>query len=400
MAAQLPDFTPFIPSDPALAGSALPDKVIRLLAASAQLAGQVPPETRRTIVRYMAVINSYYSNLIEGNHTLPHEIRAAQAGELSPDPAKRDLQLESIAHIYVQQWLDEQQPELDVLYTPEFIQAIHREFYLQVPESLHLIKDENGNVVDKVVPGAWRKKTVIVGRHMTPEPAHVAALMRSYCNTYHPDHYKGDRKIMAVMCAHHRLGWIHPFTDGNGRVMRLFTDAALKAIGLQSTGVWCLSRGLARASAQYKSALERADFVRQGDFDGRGVLSEQTLMAFCEFMLDTGLDQVKYMRELLVLDAMHHRIKKYVQARNDGRVPGVGDIKDNAVLVLYNAFINGKLSRAMAIELCGMAERSARRLLAQLKEEGLLSETSSRSDLTWEIPEHAEPWYFPLITPT
>jgi hypothetical protein len=46
-----------------------------------------------------------------------------------------------------------------------------------------------------------------------------------------------------------------------------------------------------------------------------------------------------------------------------------------------------------------MADRTARGLLQQLKEEGLLSETLSRSNLTWEIPEHAEPWYFPELAP-
>jgi hypothetical protein len=53
-----------------------------------------------------------------------------------------------------------------------------------------------------------------------------------------------------------------------------------------------------------------------------------------------------------------------------------------------------------AISSCqGMADRTARGLLQQLKEEGLLSETLSRSNLTWEIPEHAEPWYFPELAP-
>ena len=39
--------------------------------------------------------------------------------------------------------------------------------------------------------------------------------------------------------------------------------------------------------------------------------------------------------------------------------------------------------------------RSVRRLLSQLKEDGLLSETSSHSSLRGEIPGHAEKRYFP-----
>jgi len=67
--------------------------------------------------------------------------------------------------------------------------------------------------------------------------------------------------------------------------------------------------------------------------------------------------------------------------------------------LIFSAFIFGDLKRSEAIELCGMPERSARRLLSQLKAEGLLSETSSRSPLRWEIPEHAEAWYFPNLAP-
>lgn len=396
----LPNFTPFIPSDSALTSSVLPDKAVQLSTASAQLAGQISQATRNTIIHHMAVINSYYSNLIEGNSTLPHEIREAQAGEFSANPVKRDLQLESIAHIHVQEWLEAEKPDLDTLYTPEFIQAIHREFYEHVPESLHEIKDSKGKVIDTVIPGQWREHEVKVGQHVAPSHNDVSALMKTFCEAFHPARYSGDRKVIAVMCAHHRLSWIHPFADGNGRVMRLFTDSALKAIGMESGGVWCLSRGLASSSTQYKSVLASADAFRQGDYDGRGALSDKALMAFCEFMLDTANDQVMYMRDLLTLEQMQQRIKNYVQARNDGRIIGLGKLKENAVLVLYNAFILGKVPRSFAIEACGMPERSARRLLAQLKEEGLLSETSSRSDISWEIPHHAEAWYFPQLTPS
>jgi DNA-binding IclR family transcriptional regulator len=78
----------------------------------------------------------------------------------------------------------------------------------------------------------------------------------------------------------------------------------------------------------------------------------------------------------------------------------IGKYKPITALLLYNAFLAGSLERADAIELTGMPERSARRLLAQLKEDGLLSETSSRSPLKWEIPEHAEPFYFTQLAPS
>ena len=75
------------------------------------------------------------------------------------------------------------------------------------------------------------------------------------------------------------------------------------------------------------------------------------------------------------------------------------ELKPVAGLILHTAFIYGEIDRGQALELCAMPERTARRLLSQLKSEGLLSETSSKSPLRWEIPEHAEPWYFPGLVP-
>lgn len=400
MATSILDLAPFIPGDKALEQSQLPDKAIRLISQSAKLTGQLAPLTLARLEQHMAAINSYYSNLIEGNATRPHEIRAAQRGDYSGDPAKRNLQQESLAHMQVQEWLIEQKPDLDKLFSVEFICQLHKEFYQRIPEALWLISDEQGEVVDKVIPGELRTRTVIVGQHLPPDANDLASLMVRFCETYHPQKFSGDRKIIALMAAHHRFEWIHPFVDGNGRVGRLITDAALKAVGLDSYGAWCLSRGLARSSSLYKGLLANADAVRQGDYDGRGALTEKGLVSFCDYMLDTAIDQVSYVSELLDLAKIRNRTEAYVYARNDGRVAGIdAPLKATASIILYTAFQQGEIDRAQALELCAMPERSARRLLSQLKSEGLLSETSSKSPLRWEIPEHAEPWYFPNLTP-
>lgn len=391
---------PFIPSDKALGQSDLPDKAVALSVASMAMAAQLSPLTLETLERYMRVINSYYSNLIEGNPTRPHEIRAAQRGDYSDDVAKRDLQQESLAHMEVQAWVREQSLGIDQIYCPDFIQSLHQQFYQNIPERLWVIKGDEGKAIETVVPGQWRARQVEVGSHLPPSDKDLQSLMASFCETYNPNRYKGDRKLVAIMAAHHRFTWIHPFLDGNGRVVRLFTDAALTAAGLSSCGAWSLSRGLAKTSNQYKALLAAADSPRHGDHDGRGALSEKSLLDFCGYMLDTASDQVAYISELLNLVQLRKRINGYVQARNDNRVAGMSDsLKPAAALVLYTAFTHGEIERAQALELCAMPERSARRLLSQLKAEGLLSETSSKSPLRWEIPEHAEPWYFPQLAP-
>lgn len=399
MSSQLLSFTPFIPSDDIIQSSGLADKAWTLNTEASRLAGQIHPVTRKTIIDHMRVINSYYSNLIEGNNTHPAAIRAAQRGDFSNDIAKRDLQLESLAHIRVQDWILGRSIDADAISSPDFILELHRQFYRDLPSSLLEIKDKEGNVVDTLVAGVFREKDVEVGQHYAPGYQDVPKLMSDFCQIYHPGRYAGDRKLIAAMAAHHRFVWIHPFIDGNGRVGRLLTDTLLRSIGLESEGVWCLSRGLAKHIVDYKSALAGADASRKGDFDGRGALSESALVAFVDFMLDTALDQVRYMERLLRLNEMKERIVAYVQARNDRRVPDQGELKEEAAQVLYHAFVEGSLSRTQALTLTNMPDRTGRRLITQLREEGLLIETSRLSDLTWAIPEHAEKFYFPQLTP-
>ena len=400
MTVTISDVAPFIPAEVALSNSELPDKAMELATSAAKVAGGIDEITQNTIRRHMMIINSYYSNLIEGNSTKPHEIRAAQQGNYSLDPAKRNLQLESVAHINVNEWIHNQDINLESLYSVAFIKDIHREFYNLIPEGLREVKSHDGSSLDMVVPGQLRQRNVVVGRHEAPEVACVERLLGSFFETYNPYGFSGHKKIIAVMAAHHRFLWVHPFMDGNGRVSRLFTDTALRLIGLDSYGMWCISRGLARSGADYKLRLANADAKQQGVVDGRGPLSQKGLVGFCDYMLDTAIDQVKYISSTLDLAIMRKRINSYVQARIDNRVPGVsGDIKPSAALVLYTAFLQGELSRSDALALTGVPERTGRRILSRLKSDGLLSETSTKSPFRWEIPEHAEPWYFPNLTP-
>ena len=392
---------PFAPTGRVKAYGDLPDRVSILNRESAKLAGHLNHETAQTIRRHMAVINSYYSNLIEGNQTLPHQIREAQRGNYDSDPTARDHQLESVAHIKVQDWIRSASRDLDEVLSPEFIRSIHRHFYADLPERLKVVKDEDGNE-QRVVGGEFRTSTVSIGRHIPPDHQYLKTLVDQFCSEYKSQRYVGEMRITALMAAHHRLLWIHPFLDGNGRVVRLWTDAALQAAGVEGIGVWCLSRGLARSSSNYKAKLAHADYPLQGTADGRGPLSDTGLTDFTRFMVDTAIDQVDYVGSLLDLKGMQQRIENYVNARRDGRIVACPDpLKPEASLILFQAFIQGSVERAHALRLAGGRDgkdRTARRALHQLKADGLLSERNNRSPLKWEIPEHAEPFYFPNLS--
>jgi Fic family protein len=105
------------------------------------------------------------------------------------------------------------------------------------------------------------------------------------------------QRIIAIGASHHRLAWIHPFRDGNGRVVRLFSDAVIRQLGIDGGGLWSLSRGFARNRGEYYERLSNADQERSSTraAEGRGHLSERALCDFCEFTLRTMVDQIAFM---------------------------------------------------------------------------------------------------------
>ena len=389
---------PYIPSETGIARSDLPAKVTRLERAAASLAGAAAPQVLQTLERHMRAINSYYSNMIEGHTTHPRDIRSALVGDLSDDPHKRNLQLESLAHIHVQDKLGAMAATYFDACSPKFICDIHRWFYKEMPKEFRRVAVDGKEY--EIRPGLYREQPVAVGLHEPPTVESLPAFMDFFGETYGNQYLTGERRIIAIMAAHHRLVWIHPFLDGNGRAARLHTDTLLKAAGVRGTGVWCLSRGLARKSTLYKAALAEADSKRRGAHDGRGALSEQALIKFCGFMLDVAQDQVDYVAQLLDLTGMRQRIKAYLQARQDGRVIGMQSLDSYALSILEKVYIYGEVERHEIFEASPYKERKTRQIIRDLKSDGLITETSSRSPLRWAIPEHAEPYYFPELTPT
>ncbi len=80
----------------------LQDLALDVIQKSAALGNRQHPVTLDTLRELLRIINSYYSNLIEGHHTHPHDIVRAMQKDYDSEPPKRNLQLESVAHVTVQ----------------------------------------------------------------------------------------------------------------------------------------------------------------------------------------------------------------------------------------------------------------------------------------------------------
>jgi Fic family protein len=200
-------------------------------------------------------------------------------------------------------------------------------------------------------------------------------------------------RIIATGAAHHRLLWIHPFLDGNGRVTRLLSYAMLRDAGVGNS-LWSVARGLARRVDRYRSALAAGDAPRLGDFDGRGALSLSRLKEFCVFFLETCLDQLEFMHPLLQPSELLRRMKIHVDDEVDaGRLPR------GSMGILREALLTGEIERGRAAELTGYQERRARDILGALLDSGLLVASSPKGPVRLGFPVHVLERWLPRLYP-
>lgn len=368
---------------------------------AAELGGALHKITRRTVADLLRHINSYYSNLIEGHHTHPADVERAARKEYDEDPKKRALQKLSLAHIEVQKEIEKRlqnEPGLEVS-SPDFLCWIHDYFYELVPDDFRRIKDPSTGEEFLMEPGKLRDRLVEVGSHLAPHPESLKAFMDRFNDEFNPDNLHGTKKLIAIASSHHRLAWIHPFVDGNGRVARLFTHAYMKKAQIESHGLWTISRGLSRESEAYKNMLARADSSRKGDYDGRGNLSAKALKEFCFYFLETCLDQIEFMSELLDLDNLAKRIHGYIDLRAQGILTSEKQLKEESKYILTEVMLRGEISRGDAKRVTGLPERTARRVLSALEDEELVTSESHRSPVRFNIPPKVVGYYFPDLYP-
>ena len=220
------------------------DVIAELAATSATLGKALHPRTAANLADLVRVMNTYYSNLIEGHNTRPRDIERALAGELDKDEGRRNLQLEAAAHVRVQREVDRMGNEgtLPPPASREFILWLHGEFYRDAPEAVLLIKTDRAEL--RMEPGEWRtrpEEDVEVRRHVPPSSAHVADFMRYFEKRFQVQSMGRATQTMAIASAHHRFNYIHPFLEGNGRVSRLMSHAMAWSANIGSRGLWSIS---------------------------------------------------------------------------------------------------------------------------------------------------------------
>lgn len=365
---------------------ALSDVLAEVAAAAAVLGKALHPRTAANLADLIRITNTYYSNLIEGHNTRPQDIERALAGDFDDDTERRNLQLEAAAHVRVQAEIDRRAAAgaLGEPAEPGFAQWLHREFYRDAPPEMLRFRE------GFFVPGEWRTVEVAVGRHLPPSSGRVPDFMDYFAQCFRLEPLGLAGRLVTTAVAHHRFNYIHPFPDGNGRVSRLMSHAMALQAGVGAHGLWSISRGLSRGlqhRSEYKRMMDHADMPRQGDLDGRGNLSLRALNDFVLWFLRVCLDQLRFMTGLLELGALTGRLRRLAEQR----------FKSEAGRLLEAALYRGEFFRGEVGTLTGLPERSARRVLSELTEAGLLASDTPKGPVSLRFPAESLDALFPRL---
>jgi len=383
-------FEPLIVSDSSIYKNNLNDLALEVATLSENLKSSLPETIIKPLSILIRSMNCYYSNLIEGHNTHPIDIEKALNDDFSDDLKKRNLQLEAKAHIFVQKWIDEGGMKGSVT-NPSNLKEIHRIFCEKLPESLLIMDNLETNKKVKVIPGEFRNCDVQVGKHIAISPGAVPRFMDRFNEVYNTSSQLA--LILFSAYAHHRFLWVHPFTDGNGRVSRLMSSAILER-ALEPAGLWSISRGLARNVQEYKQHLALCDIQRQGDTDGRGNLSEKSLAEFAEFFLKTCIDQIKFMKSLIEPKNFNTRIMVWTQEKIKSK-----ELPQKSDLLMKSILHTGELERKDIPDLLGVSDRTARRISSSLQKYGCLSSETSRSPICLAFPAGLADRWMPGLFP-
>jgi Fic family protein len=351
---------------------------------SLALVGAAHPTTIKTLRGLLREMNSYYSNRIEGQSTHPLDIARALRSDYSTSSTTARLQRLALAHIRAELLLEGRPTEQAL--QMGFLQEAHAAIYAELP-----MQDRISSGAMPLDPGQFRTGRVVVGRHIPPEADSLAAFSRRF-DTVFGRHLSLDDTLVGVAAAHQRASWIHPFEDGNGRAIRLQTHCALFPY---TSGLWSVSRGLARNREAYYDHLAHADSPRAGDRDGRGKLSDAALANWCQWFIDLCGDQIDFMSRMLDLDGVQRRIRALITSRafDDTRY------RIETVAPLLHLFATGPAPRGEFQQMTGLGERTARAALAHLLQVGLVTSADHRAAVSIAFPLDSLQILFPDLYP-
>lgn len=333
----------------------------------------------------LRITNSYYSNRIEAQSTHPIDIEKAMHKQFSEDSKQKALQELSVAHIKTQEFVENYSIHHNVI-DRNFIKEIHKVFYSsEGMEKFTKLNKENELI--EMIPGEFRSQDVQVGDHIAPSSDFINSVFNYYEKEYLALFNNSTKaiKLLASLSSHHRLAFLHPFLDGNGRVSRLHLDAMFYSMRLEGYGLWNISRGLARDVKEYQHYLSYADMKQQGATDGRGELSLRGLEGYLKYMLEIALDQIEFMGNGLRLDRLNDKIAKFVKFSQEGMFHKQEPLPKYSELLFSHLLLNGELERKYVPLAIGKSVSTATKLVSTLTKMGYIQSDHARAPLYLKV---------------
>lgn len=370
---------------------------------SRELEATLAPETAQAIGDKVRIINSHYSNSIEGIVSSYVEIEAGLRQEYTPFSAERCKQEIGAAHVQVEKTLMREvlaHPEVNVS-NPAFIAQIHRTFFSKLPPE-HQYTHEGGHFTNTLVlAGSFRDHPVGTNGPYGVIPlgpatkAELRGNMAAFGHLYNPDGFKGsEAKMVAMAAAHLKLGWLHPFRDGNGRTIRLHSSLFMARLGVNTKNLWSLSRGLGIRRSEYMNSLFIGNPQPEREDRQRIRFRSENVAMFCEHFLTIAKEQVDFMRGQLRLRTVSDRIDRFAAEHLVGSAYGRN--KMEAARLLRAVFNEGSIERAKLPQILPtLSERTIRNITSGLVREGLLETAHIKAPFTIGLPDKAMAGYFP-----
>ncbi len=306
--------------------STLTDLIIELdYLRKKQLEGSTHPKVFFQLKHIFHTLESIGSARIEGNNTTIAEYIETKLEVNNNIPSGiREIQNIEKAMAFIEE---------NVLNSP-INRAFVSEMHKMIVDGLQPPPAGEGDLT----PGEYRKINLKINKstHLPPDWLKVNDYMTELLDFIErKDSPKYD--LLKAAIAHHRFVWIHPFGNGNGRTVRLFTYAMLVKTGfnvnvgriINPTAVFCSNRN------DYYNHLAEADTG-----------TEDAMISWSEYVLNGLKEEIKkidkltdysFLKKEILLPAISYSVSRkyitYVEAKIlkkvvDKQVMQAGDIKD------------------------------------------------------------------------
>jgi len=283
-------------------GSTLTDLIIELdYLRKKQLGGSTHPKVFFQLKHIFHTLESIGSARIEGNNTTIAEYIETKLTETKKvPPSIKEIQNIEKAMAFIEQNVN------DYPINRAFLSEMHK----MIVDGLLPPPEGEGDST----PGEYRKRNLKINKssHRPPEWLKVDDYMNELIDFVNrEDSSKYD--LLKAAIAHHRFVWIHPYGNGNGRTVRLFTYAMLVKTGfnvnvgriINPTAVFCSNRN------DYYNFLSEAD---KGTNEG--------IMAWVEYVLKGLKEEIEkidklsdytFLRKEILLPTISHSLeRKYI----------------------------------------------------------------------------------------